>query len=442
MSELVMARVQAHVSIRYASKRIMKIIIVGSGLIGVTTAFFLKGEGHDVTVVDRREGPGEETSFANGSLLTPSMSEPWNAPGCWRVLLASLARADSPLKLRLRALPGLSHWGVTFLRNSAAARFEHNTRENMRLALYSLDVMHSLRQETQIEYGRTVCGTLRLFRDPASLEHAATAARKLVLSGVIVRRLSKTEALEVEPALMPIEEKLAGALHYPGDESGDAHVFCVSLAEYARRAGVEFRFRTNVAALEVRSGQVTGVLTDAGRLVADRYVVAAGSYSAPLMRRARIDLPVRPAKGYSVTFADDRERPSLGIPFVDDALHAVVVPLKGAIRVAGTAEFAGFDLTLPRARIQNLVSLARTVLPRAELDERTAKPWCGLRPMSADGVPIIGATKMPNLFVNTGHGHLGWTMAVGSGKLLADLICGNAPAVDPVPFALARFNAA
>lgn len=420
----------------------MKIVVIGSGVIGVTTAFLLRRRGHEVTVLDREGGPGRDTTFANAGLLTPSMADPWNAPGSWRVVLASLGRSNAALQLRLRALPSLARWGVTFLRNSRAATFERKALSNLRLGLYSLEVMHSLREQTSIEYGRAARGALRIFRDQAILEHASEVANRRASEGLTVRRLSREETVELEPALVPIANRLTGALHYETDETGDAYRFCVALTDHARQHGVDFRFHTDVSSLEMRSGRVTAVVSARDRFVADRYVVAAGSYSTPLLRRIGVHLPVWPAKGYSVTFDDPQRRPSLYIPVIDDRLHAAVVPLDGALRVGGTAEFAGYDRTVPSARIRNLLGLVQAVLPQARFDPATARPWCGLRAMSVDGVPIIGPTPIANLMVNTGHGHLGWTMAAGSAELLSDLLAGDAPALDPAPFGFARFLAA
>jgi D-amino-acid dehydrogenase len=415
----------------------MKLLIIGGGLIGVTTAYFLRQHGHEVTVIDREEGPGRETSFANGALLTPSMPEPWNAPGCWRVLLSSLGRSNAAMQLRLRALPGLAGWGVTFLRHSRAALYERNVLSNLRLALYSLEVMQSVRQQTRIEYGHSASGSLRVFRDRTALEQASEVATRRLSECLSFRKLSRHETVELQPALAPIVNQLAGAIHYGIDETGDAYRFCVALADYARGQGVKFCFRTPVS-LEVRLGRVTAAVSEGKRFDADRYIVAAGSYSTPLLRRVGVHLPVRPVKGYSVTFDADQGRPSLSIPVIDDQLHAAVVPLEGALRVAGTAEFAGFDRTLNPDRVRNLLKLLRDVLPQAQIDPATARPWCGLRPMSADGVPIIGATPISNLWVNTGHGHLGWTMAAGSAQLLADLMSDSFPSIDAAPYELAR----
>lgn len=420
----------------------MKILIIGSGLIGVTSAYYLLREGHDVMVLDRAEGPGRETSFANGALLTPSMAEPWNAPGSWRVLLASLVQTDSPMKLRLRAIPSLTAWGIQFLRNSEPSTFQRNALINLRFALHSLEVMKALREHTGVEYGRSAQGTIRLFRDQRSLEEAFAGAQRLLVHGVRFSRLSAAGVLNLEPSLRPIGAELAGAIHYETDETGNAYAFCVALADYARRQGATFHFRTPVTSLLIRSGRVVAAVAGSQNFIADRYVVAAGSYSTLLLRQARVRVPVRPAKGYSVTFEGANRQASLRIPMVDDRHHTVVVPIGDAVRVAGTAEFAGYDLATDPGRVRNLVTLARKVLPCAGLDPSGATPWCGLRAMSADGVPIIGATAVSNLFLNTGHGHLGWTLAAGSAKLLADLMSDVAPSVDPAPFSLSRFGEA
>jgi D-amino-acid dehydrogenase len=429
---------RAHHVVRNCLCVLVNVIIIGGGLIGVTTAYFLRKHGHEVTVLDRQDGPAQETSFANGSLLTPSMPEPWNAPGCWRVLLNSLGRSDAPLQLRIEALPSLAGWGIDFLRNSRPARFKRSTIRNLNLALYSLKAMETLRRETRIEYGRGTRGTLRVFRDSAGMNRALMAADCLATEGLMFRHLSTQELVDLEPALSPIRDQLVGAIHYSSDESGDAHWFCVALLEYLRKQGVKFAGRTVASRFEVKSRSVTGVRTNDGNLSADQYVVSAGSYSGQLLRPLGLRLPVKPAKGYSVTFDPPVAGGTLSIPVVDDDVHAAVVPLGTSIRVAGTAEFAGFDLRLRPKRIANLVGLAQKILPHAGFEPTKARAWCGLRPMSADGVPLIGRTTIRNLWVSSGHGHLGWTLAAGSAQLLADLISGEPPSIDPAPYDLGR----
>ena len=418
----------------------MRILIVGSGLIGLTTAWSLRLRGHEVTVLDREEGPGLGASFANGSLLTPSMSDPWNAPGSWRVLLASIGGSDSAMQLRLRAVPALVGWGIRFLRNSSIAAHGRNSLSNLRLSLFSLQALESLRRQTAVKYGRGARGSLKVFRNRASLERALADSSRLVSEGLRLRALTVEQTIGLEPALLPVADRLAGAIHYSDDESGDAYQFCAGLAEELRRQGVEFRFRAPVSSIEVSSDRLVAVVSGSECIQADRFVIAAGSYSARLLKQAGIHVPVAPVKGYSITIPCENDHQLLHIPLIDDGLHAVVVPMDGAIRVAGTAEFTGFDLRLDPVRVQNLLNLVRDILPRQEFDPATVKSWCGLRSMSADGVPIICGTPLSNLFVNTGHGHLGWTMAAGSGELLAQILTGEATSIEAAPFRLERFT--
>jgi D-amino-acid dehydrogenase len=418
----------------------MKVVVIGGGLLGLTSAYFLSKQGCAVTVVEREAGPGLQTSFANGALLTPSMPEPWNSPGSWRLLLASLFRSDLPLKLHASALPHLLGWGLRFLHNSSPARFADNTARNLRLALYSASVLADLRQATGIDYAASAAGTLKIFRAEQSLETAARAAAALAAQGLRLNVLTREQVIELEPALAPITGELAGGIYYPDDATGDAYQFCVGLAGWLRDRGVGFCFGEEVRSLEMRDDQVIAVRGVSNPIDADACVVAAGSYSPLLMRRLGINLPVRPVKGYSVTFEAPLPLSPLRIPVVDDQLHAAVVPLGRSIRVAGTAEFAGYDRSLSPARVQNLIGLMKRVLPEAPIETAIAKPWCGLRPMSTDGVPIIGRTAIANLFVNAGHGHLGWTLAAGSGCLLADVVCGRTPALDGVSYSPGRFR--
>lgn len=417
----------------------MKIAVIGCGLIGVTTAYFLRRRGHEVTVLERADGPARETSFANGGMLTPGMCDPWNAPGSWRVLLRSLGRSDAALQLRVKSLPQLMSWGTSFLRNSTAEAFARNHRSNLRLARYSLDMMQRLRREMQIEFGWAARGSIGVFRDCAAWDHAWHEAEQLRQDGLVARRLRVAELIEIEPALKPIATQLSGAIYYEGDEVGDAHQFCLALAAHAREQGVEFRFGTDASSLEMSGGKVAAIVARGERFVADRYVVAAGSYSTLLLKQAGVRLPIQPAKGYSVTFANANARVGLQRPIIDHHLHAVIVPFEdGSLRAAGTAEFAGYDRTLNDARVRNLIGLMQELLPQAQWDAAAARPWCGLRPSSPDGVAIIGPTPIANLLINSGQGHLGWTLAAGSAQLFTDLLSGDVPAIDPNPYALAR----
>jgi len=418
----------------------MKIAVIGAGLIGTTTAYLLRRRGHEVVVFDRQAGPGREASFANGALITPGMPEPWNAPGSWRVLLGSIGRSDALLQLRLKALPSLAGWGIRFLINSRVAAFERNTVRNLKLALYSLEVLQSLRQETGVDYPHEARGTLKLFSDPQALDRATAWVERLSHHGLTARKLSRSDTIQLEPALAPIAAKITGAIRYEKDETGDAYEFCIALARCARDSGVEFRFSSEVSSIKACGGKVALALTTREPIDADCYVIAACSYVPRLLRGIGVHLPVRPAKGYSVTFNRTPGEPALRTPVVDDVLHAAVTPIGGIVRVAGTAEFAGYDLTPSAARIENLFRLIQKILPQGYYDRASARPWCGLRAMSADGVPLIGPTGVPNLFVNTGHGHLGWTMTAGSAQLLTDLICETSLRIDPTAYDPRRFG--
>jgi len=417
----------------------MKIVIIGSGLIGLTAAYFLRLRGHDVTVLERLEGPGQGASLANGGLLTPSMPEPWNAPGCWRPLLSSVCRSDSAIQLRLRAVPSLTSWGVTFLRNSAPKRYARNTLSNLTLALHSVQVLRKLRLQLLLEYGATGVGTLRIFRDPAALEHAQGYAARWTSHGLRFAPLDPAAVIALEPSLAPIAGELAGAIHYQDDEVGDAYRFCLALTKRATQTGVTFRFGSTATRLETRRGEVTAVRCESLQVPGDVFIVAAGCYSGPLLRRLQARIPVQPVKGYSATFDRDQHRSDLRVPVIDDDLHVGIVPLGGSLRVVGTAEFAGFDVKLNRQRLNLLFRVLKQVLPRTQFNADAATPWCGLRPVSADGVPIIGRTRFQNLYVSTGHGHLGWTMAAGSADILADIVDQVAPSIDPSPFDPTRF---
>jgi D-amino-acid dehydrogenase len=420
----------------------MKVIVIGSGLLGVSTAWALRERGAEVLVLDRAEGPGRETSFANGALVTPSMADPWNSPGVlWR-LLRWLGREDSPMLLRPRALPSLVGWGLQFVRNSSRPRYRENTLRNAHLALYSLRALQELRTQTPIEYASGTIGTLRLFREPADLDAAMEMVEWLARHGVHSSTLDREGTLALEPALEPIAQQLAGGIHYPDDEHGDAFRFCEGLARHAAARGVQFQYGAPVDRLEARGARIARIIGASRSWEADAVVVAAGSYSPQLVAELGIRVPVRPVKGYSITVPLDGASPTPRMPILDDALHAVAVPLGNRMRLAGTAEFTGFDRSVTPARIENLRAFLGKTYPQIAraVTAESITSWAGLRPMSSDGVPIIGATACENLFLNTGHGPLGWTMCVGSGRALADLMLGRKPEIDLAPYSLGRFS--
>lgn len=420
----------------------MHVVIVGAGLMGTTTAWYLRLHGAEVTVVDRAEAAGMETSFANAGMVTPSMADPWNAPGTLSKLMRWLGREDAPMLLRIHAIPGLVGWGLKFLTNSRESTFRRNTLKNIVLANYSLDLLRALRNDLGLQYDATAGGTLRACREQASLDHAASLAEFLSNHGVSFRVLDQEGVIDAEPALAPVADKIIGGVHYTGDESGDAHLFCSGLARAAADRGVTFRFGTQVTGFRQAAGRVVAVETSAGPIEGDAFVLAAGSFTPSLARALGLRIPVRPVKGYSITAPRGDWPDGPHIPVADDHLHAAVTPLGSRIRVAGTAEFAGYDDTLRPSRIDNLIGLLDKIYPEyAARMERTAmEPWCGFRPVCADGVPILGHSGVvENLYLNTGQGHLGWTMCAGSGKVVADLVAEVPPDIPVKDFSLARF---
>jgi D-amino-acid dehydrogenase len=370
------------------------------------------------------------------------MADPWNAPGVLWKLLGWLGREDSPMLLRPRALPGLARWGIRFLRESSEPRFRTNTLANVRLAQYSLASLHALRGNGSMQFDHGEVGTLKLVRDPASFEAARAMADWLAEHGVKSHALDRDATVALEPALRPIAQELVGSIQYPADEHGDAFRYCEGLAALAASNGARFRYGTTVMALETTGDRVARVRTQDGEMSADCVVVAAGSYSPQLVASTGIRLPVAPVKGYSISAPVPADVLAPRIPILDEELHAVAVPLGARLRLAGTAEFAGHDLSVPAARIENLMRLLTRTYPEiaARVPRERIESWSGLRPMSADGVPIVSRTPLENLYLNTGHGHLGWTMATGSGRALADLVMGRTPAIDLAPYALERFS--
>ena len=417
-----------------------RIAVIGGGVIGVTSAYELARRGHAVTLFEAREGVGLETSYANGSILTPSMSDPWNGPGVHRHLAASLFDPYSPMKLRPRALPGLAIWGLHFLRNSSCKRHGHATDASYQLSAYSVRLTAELRGELDLAYDASDRGIVKLFRDRRAMAEPAALAERLASQGLVYRVLDPDQTVALEPALAPIGERIAGAMHFNGDESGDAYLFTKALAEHFEQLGGVVCRGVRVDRIRLEGGAVSGLETEGAFETADQVVVAAGCWSPALVAHLGISVPVKPAKGYSLTFPGDLVENPPRLPVVDDAMHALVVPVGRRLRIAGTAEFAGFDTRLRPERIENLRMLLAGLYPQiaAALPPDAGEPWTGLRPMTADGLPIIGPTPIPGLFLNTGHGHLGWTMAAGSARLLADQLEDRAAEIPTRPYRVDR----
>jgi len=417
----------------------MRIVVLGAGLIGVTSAWFLAADGHEVSVIERQPGPADETSFANGGQISTSHAEPWANPGTPLKVLKWLGREDSPLLWRLRADLAQWAWGLAFLRECTPARTRANIRAILALALDSRARLKLLRRELGLQYDCLERGILHYYTDAQEFAHAIPQAELMCRYGCERVVKSAAECLVIEPALAAAELPIVGGTYTAEDESGDARQFTQALAGQCAQRGVRFLFDRGAAAVETAGGRFAAVrLTDGSRLAADACVVALGSYVPLLLRPLGMRLPIYPAKGYSITIPLAEGAPAPSVSLTDDGAKLVFSRLGQRLRVAGTAEFTGLDTHIAAARLAPLVRRVRQIFPRLDWREADMNPWTGLRPATPSNVPLIGPTSIAGLYVNGGHGTLGWTLAVGSGQFLADRVAGRATAIDPAPYSLLR----
>ncbi len=407
----------------------MKVLVLGSGVIGVTCAYQLARAGHEVTVVDRQPAAALETSYGNAGEVSPGYSAPWAGPGVPIKAIKWLLMQHRPLVIRPHLDLGMVRWGLAMLRNCTRARYELNKGRMMRLAEYSRDSLKALRAETGIRYDERMQGTLQLFRTQAQLDGTAADIAILRRYGVGYELLDRDGCIRHEPALANVATKFVGGLLLPGDETGDCFKFTQNLAALAVQQGVQFRYGTPIKKLLHAGRRIDGVLTDAGTLKADAYLVALGSYSPLLLKNVGIRIPVYPVKGYSITVPITEAAGAPESTVMDESHKVAVTRLGDRIRVGGTAELAGYTLRLHDARRRTLEHVVTDLFPRGG-DVKRAEFWCGLRPMTPDGTPVVGSTRLPNLFLATGHGTLGWTMAAGTGRVMADVIAGRTPGID------------
>jgi len=417
----------------------MHVIVLGSGVIGTTTAYYLARQGAKVTVLDRQPGAAQETSYANAGQVSPGYSTPWAAPGIPLKAIKWLFKKHAPLAIRLDGSLYQLKWMAAMLANCSAERYAVNKERMLRLAEYSRDCLRELRADTGIHYEERTRGTLQLFRTEAQMEAARRDIAVLEEVGVPYELLDRNRLVTAEPALARSLHKLAGGLRLPNDETGDCRLFTTRLAEMAAALGVEFRYNQSVTGLNTAGGQVTGVRVGNEVLTADRYVAAFGSYTRGFLEPLGLDLPVYPVKGYSLTIPMKDEAAAPVSTILDETYKIAVTRFDDRIRVGGMAELSGFDLRLKDARRKTLELVVNDLFPGSG-DVARAEFWTGLRPMTPDSTPVVGPTRYGNLFLNTGHGTLGWTMACGSGKLVADQVLGQRPQIRTDGLALSRYD--
>jgi D-amino-acid dehydrogenase len=416
----------------------MKVVVLGAGLLGITTAWYLAEDGHEVTVLDRQAEAAMETSFANGGQISTCHAVPWANPSAPRQIIKWLGREDAPLLWRIRADPAQWAWGMRFLVECSAARARQNTIDILRLALYSREKLGALRKQLKLEYDQLTHGILHFYTDEQEFTLASSQTSLMQEFGCDRVTKETAECLQIEPALKESTVPIVGGTYTAKDESGDAHKFTQALAKRCAEIGVSFVFDQAISALEVEGGRVSTVrLGNGGRISGDSYVVALGSWSPILLKTIGINIPVYPAKGYSITAPIDSNSIAPTVSLTDDAQKIVISRLGNRLRVAGTAEFCGYDSSINDVRCRAIANRLKSVFPGAIEGDRF-EAWAGLRPATPSNVPLVSRTRLDNLFLNTGHGTLGWTMASGSGQLIAHLVAGKPPDIDPTPYGIIK----
>jgi D-amino-acid dehydrogenase len=415
----------------------MRVVVLGSGVVGVTSAYYLARAGHEVTVIDREAGPALETSFANAGQISPGYASPWAAPGVPMKAVKWMFQKHAPLAIRLDGTQFQLQWMWQMLQNCTSSRYAVNKGRMVRLAEYSRDCLQALRADTGIQYEGRTGGTLQVFRTQQQFDGAAKDIAVLKDANVPFELLSPDELARAEPALAATAHKLTGGLRLPGDETGDCQMFTTRLAALAEELGVTFRYNTPIDALAMAGGRIAGVQCGGELVRADAFVVALGSYSTKFLADI-VKIPVYPLKGYSITAPIVNAAAAPVSTVLDETYKIAITRFDDRIRVGGMAEIVGFDKSLRQARRETLEMCVNDLFPGGG-DTAKASFWTGLRPMTPDGTPIVGRTPVSNLFLNTGHGTLGWTMSCGSGQLLADLMSGKQPAIQADDLSVHRY---
>lgn len=405
----------------------MKIVICGSGLLGITTAYVLALRGHEVEVLDRGQVSASETSYANGGQLSYSHAEPWANPAVLPKLPSWILKEDSPLIFRPRLDPEMFRWGLAFLRNCTTSRAKINCVNMLRLGLYSRRKLEVIRRETGVVFDFLDKGILHIFNTEKDLAHAVKQTEFQAKYGCVETVLTRQQVMETEPALQHTSREIVGGIYAPQDESGDPHTFCNALAAYcSEKLGVNIRYGVEIESLDKHNGRIDSVTTNQGKVKGDAYVVALGSYSPLLLKQVGVKIPIYPMKGYSITVPANEYSPTISL--TDGSAKIVYSRLGNRVRVAGTAEFTGHDTQILESRIQPIVRATKTLFPNMDWDSKIDK-WACLRPSTPDGPPYLGPTPCNNLFLNTGHGTLGWTQAAGSAYIVADIIENKSPEI-------------
>jgi D-amino-acid dehydrogenase len=417
----------------------MKICILGAGVIGVTSAYYLAKAGHQVTVVDRQPGPALETSFANAGEVSPGYASPWAAPGIPQKAVKWLFMRHAPLIIQPMADVATWRWLASMLRNCTAERYAVNKGRMVRIAEYSRASLEEVASETGISYDERSRGLLQLFRTQKQLDGIGKDVAVLKADGVPFEVLDAAGCIAAEPGLAGVRQKIAGGLRLPKDQTGDCFKFTTELHKKTEQMGVTYRFGIDIVGLRKDGDRIACVKTNVGDIQADIFVAAMGSFTPALLKPLGLHLPVYPVKGYSITIpiVDASRAPESTI--MDETFKIAITRLGDRIRVGGMAEIAGFSSTLPQRRQETLFHSVEDLFAGAG-DRSQATFWSGLRPMTPDGTPIIGATRYGNLYLNTGHGTLGWTMACGSSRVLADLVSGKRPEIEAADLALSRYG--
>ena len=412
----------------------MTTVVLGAGVVGTATAWYLKKAGHDVVLIERQTEAAMETSWGNGGIIHASEVEPWSQPGMPSKIIKWLGKEDAPLLLRYSAIPHMFRWGIAFAQNCTPERFRANALSNLHLALHSLKSLQEIGAETGIAYDRATRGVMKIYRSKDALDGAQRSTDFLAQHGLTYERITPEKCVALEPALQATAPTLAGALYFPRDEIGDSNKFGQGLAAACAAKGVQLRFGEKIDRIETANGKVTGVVTDKGKVAADTVVVALGSFTAPMLAKNGIRVPIYPVKGVSITFKRGGWNSAPMVPVIDDSKLFGFVPIGDRMRVSGSAEITGYDATPAMTRAQAIIDNASFTFPelKQNLDIKQSRVWAGLRPVSPSGTPLIGETSIKGLWINSGHGHLGWTLSCGSGRVAADLINRKDPGI-PLP---------